>query len=99
MHGDTVDGHERRAFYDFTISAPKTFSVAAVTGGLEEARDWHRAAVVKAVAEMEQWTAYRTNRGGNIELHPSGNFCAAIMPMTRTGIWNPSCTITLSFST
>jgi conjugative relaxase-like TrwC/TraI family protein len=78
MHGDTVDGHERRAFYDFTISAPKTFSVAAVTGGLEEARDWHRAAVVKAVAEMEQWTAYRTNRGGNIELHPSGNFCAAL---------------------
>ena len=34
MHGDRVDGHERRAFYDFTISAPKTFSVAAVTGGL-----------------------------------------------------------------
>jgi conjugative relaxase-like TrwC/TraI family protein len=77
MHGDRVDGHERRAFYDFTISAPKTFSVAAVTGGLQEARDWHRAAVAKAVAEMEQWTAYRTNRGGNIELHPSGNFCAA----------------------
>ena len=77
MHGDTVDGHERRAFYDFTISAPKTFSVAAVTGGMEEARDWHRAAVTKVVAEMEQWTAHRTNRGGNIELHPSGNFCAA----------------------
>jgi hypothetical protein len=35
MHGETVDGHERRAFYDFTVSAPKTFSVAAVTGGLE----------------------------------------------------------------
>ena len=77
MHGDRVDGHERRAFYDFTISAPKTFSVTAVTGGLEEARDWHRVAVAKAVVEMEQWTAYRTNRGGNIELHPSGNFCAA----------------------
>ena len=26
---------------------------------------------------MEQWTAYRTNRGGNIEMHSSGNFCAA----------------------
>jgi len=77
MHGETVDGHERRAFYDFTVSAPKTFSVAAVTGGLKIAREWHSAAVAKAVGEMEKWTAYRTNRGGKIEMHTSGNFCAA----------------------
>ncbi len=77
LHCDNVNGSERRAFYDFTFSAPKTFSVAAVTGGMEQVREWHRLAVLKAAREMEHWTTYRTNRGGVIEEHQSGNFCAA----------------------
>lgn len=77
LHGNNVNGSERRAFYDFTFSAPKTFSVAAVTGGMAQVREWHRLAVLKAANEMEHWTTYRTNRGGVIEEHQSGNFCAA----------------------
>ncbi len=77
LHGENVIGSERRAFHDFTFSAPKTFSVAAVTGGMEVVRAWHRQAVMKAAKEMEHWTTYRTNRAGVMEAHQSGNFCAA----------------------
>ncbi len=72
------DGKERRAFYDFTLSAPKSFSVVAVTGGKSNIRAWHRAAVEKTVREMERTTGYHTRSGGKDAVVNTGKFCAAV---------------------
>ena len=39
----------RRSFYDFTVSSPKSFSVMAVTLGDNRIREWHDRAVKKAI--------------------------------------------------
>jgi len=37
--------------------APRAYQeVAALTGGVEEVRRWHCAAIARATAEMEEWT-------------------------------------------
>ena len=49
----------RRQFYDFTIGAPKTFSIAAITGADPKVQEWHDQAVRKTIREMEALTARR----------------------------------------
>jgi conjugative relaxase-like TrwC/TraI family protein len=53
----------RREFYDFTLNAPKTFSVLAVTAGDDRVRQWHDRAVRKTIAEMERLTSRRVHGG------------------------------------
>ena len=65
----------RRSFYDFTFSAPKSFSVMAVTLDDSRIRDWHDKAVRKAVKELEVYTARQDHTFLDIER--TGEFCAA----------------------
>ena len=65
----------RRNFFDFTVSAPKSFSVAAVTGGDGRIREWHSRAVKKAIREMELYTSRRDHSIDGLER--TGAFCAA----------------------
>lgn len=66
----------RREFYDFTMSAPKTFSVLAVTASDNRVREWHDRATKKAIAEMERMTGIRNPEDGDAQAL-TGRFCAA----------------------
>jgi conjugative relaxase-like TrwC/TraI family protein len=66
----------RREFYDFTIGAPKTFSIAAVTGADPRVKEWHDLAVQKVIAEMESLTA-RRDHDNETWMEISGKFVAA----------------------
>jgi conjugative relaxase-like TrwC/TraI family protein len=66
----------RRNFYDFTFSAPKSFSIMAVTMEDARIRQWHHNAVMKTVAEMERYTARQDHFADGIE--QTAKFCAAM---------------------
>lgn len=65
----------RRSFYDFTVSAPKSFSVMAVTLDDSRIRSWHDKAVRKAISEMELYTSRQDHKTENVER--TGKFCSA----------------------
>lgn len=67
----------RRVFYDFTCSAPKTFSILALPGGLDVVREWHEIAVSKALVEMESLTCRRDSSSKQTVSEVTGNFAAA----------------------
>jgi conjugative relaxase-like TrwC/TraI family protein len=66
----------RRNFYDFTFSAPKSFSIMAVTMEDSRIREWHHNAVMKTIAEMEKYTARQEHISCGIE--QTSKFCAAM---------------------
>ena len=66
----------RRNFYDFTFSAPKSFSIMAVTMEDARIRQWHHNAVMKTVTDMGKYTARQDHFANGIE--QTGKFCAAM---------------------
>jgi conjugative relaxase-like TrwC/TraI family protein len=74
-HGHTVKAMEHRAGWDATFSAPKSVSLTALVGGDERVREAHRASVVVALDEMEQYVQARL--GGNLPPETTGNWIAA----------------------
>ena len=66
----------RRAFYDFQISAPKDVSILAVTFGDERLREAHDAAMRAGFAELEKLAGYRLE-GGRGGTKITGNLVAA----------------------
>jgi conjugative relaxase-like TrwC/TraI family protein len=68
---------QRRVFYDFTCSAPKTLSVLAVT--LEDRRliEAHEAAAKFAFRELETFAATRVRKQGERKDRTTGNLVAA----------------------
>lgn len=70
------DGN-RRLYYDFTCSAPKSVSILAVTMNDERIVEAHQAAARIAIKELEQFAASRVRRGGRNEDHVTGNLVGA----------------------
>lgn len=75
--GDQVKAN-RRIFFDFTISPPKSVSIAALIGDDTRVEAAHRRAVRLAVAELEPFAATRVRRAGNRDHRITGNFAAAL---------------------
>lgn len=68
---------DRRTVFDFSISAPKSFSVALLVGQRADILLMHQVAVAKVAKEMEK-TAMCAHSHGNIRsLETTENFCAA----------------------
>lgn len=72
-------GRERRPFYDFTVSAPKSFSIACVVGGDERIREWHGKAVDAALKAVESDMRRRVRVKGSADgdLKRTGNLISA----------------------
>jgi conjugative relaxase-like TrwC/TraI family protein len=70
------DGN-RRLYYDFTCSAPKSVSILAVTMNDERIVDAHQAAARIAIKEMEQFAASRVRQEGKNEHRVTGNLVGA----------------------
>lgn len=68
-----------RSFYDFTVFAPKSFSILAGPGDVNVIRQWHRDSVDAALKEMEKFSARQNQAVKTSEkLEHTKNFCAAV---------------------
>ena len=68
---------QRRVFYDFTCSAPKSVSVLAVTLDDERLIEAHEEAAKLAFHELETFAAARVRKDGARKDRPTGNLVAA----------------------
>ena len=68
---------QRRVFYDFTCSAPKSVSVLAVTLDDQRLVEAHEAAARLAFRELETFAAARVRKQGARKDRPTGNLVAA----------------------
>jgi conjugative relaxase-like TrwC/TraI family protein len=68
----------RRVFFDFTFSPPKSVSIVALLGGDRRVLRAHREAVKIAVQELEQFAATRIRQAGNNSDRATGNIIAAL---------------------
>ena len=77
----TQDGHtvaDRRIFYDFTFSPPKSVSIAAFLGDDKRIFEAHARAVQLALKHFEAFAATRVRIGGAKGERLTGNFAAAL---------------------
>ena len=75
------DGKEavnRRVFYDFTFSPPKSVSIVALAGADERIVAAHDQAVWSAMRELENFAATRVRAGGGHGDRSTGNVAAAL---------------------
>src|SRR6266498_4188031 len=68
----------RRIFYDFTFSPPKSVSIAGFLGGDERILEAHARAVRSALREFEVFAATRIRAGGAQNDRLTGNFVSAL---------------------
>jgi conjugative relaxase-like TrwC/TraI family protein len=68
----------RRIFYDFTFSPPKSVSIAAFLGRDARILQAHGRAVKTALREFEMFAATRIRAGGALNDRLTGNFAAAL---------------------
>ena len=76
--GNDAEIANRRVFFDFTFSPPKSVSIAALVGDDSRIVDAHRAAVKLAVKELERFAATRIRQAGSNADRPTGNIVAAL---------------------
>jgi conjugative relaxase-like TrwC/TraI family protein len=77
------DGSERsvanrRVFYDFTLSPPKSVSIAALVGNDERIIQAHDEAVQLAFRQLEMYAATRVRKQGENSYRMTGNLVGAI---------------------
>ena len=75
------DGHaaaNRRIFYDFTFSPPKSVSMVALSGEDGRILEAHERAVRSALREFEVFASTRVRAGGANVDRRTGNFAAAL---------------------
>lgn len=68
---------QRRVFYDFTCSAPKSISVLTVTLNDQRLIEAHEEAAKLAFRELESFAAARVRKQGNQKDRTTGNLVAA----------------------
>ena len=80
---------QRRVFYDFTCSAPKSVSVLAVTLADERLVTAHEEATRLAFREFEAFAATRVRKLGNQKDRITGNLAAAAFTHTSSRALDP----------
>jgi conjugative relaxase-like TrwC/TraI family protein len=72
------DAANRRIFYDFTFSPPKSVSLVGFLGGDTRVLEAHARAVKTALREFEAFASTRVRGGGVQADRPTGSFAAAL---------------------
>ena len=80
---------QRRVFYDFTCSAPKSVSVLAVTLADERLVTAHEEATRIAFRELETFAATRVRKQGGQKDRTTGNLAAAAFTHTSSRALDP----------
>jgi conjugative relaxase-like TrwC/TraI family protein len=78
-----TDGMERETanrwvFYDFTISPPKSVSIAALVGSDERIVEAHDTAVIEALQQLQSFASTRVRKNDQCTDRNTGNFVAAV---------------------
>jgi|SRR5882724_1164320 len=68
----------RRIFFDFTISPPKSVSIAALVGNDKRIIEAHDKAIHAAMNEFESFAATRVRTDGQYDYRPTSNLVGAI---------------------
>jgi conjugative relaxase-like TrwC/TraI family protein len=68
----------RRVFYDFTLSPPKSVSVAALVGGDRRIEESHHRAARIAMSELEKFAAARIRKNRASSYRTTGNVVGAM---------------------
>jgi len=90
-------GHEvanRRIFYDFTFSPPKSVSLLALVAQDQRLIESHDRAVVSALAELEQFAATRVHEAGQISDRLTATLSPPRSATTHHAPWTRICTPT-----
>ncbi len=80
---------DRRIFFDFTCSAPKSVSILAVTMGDTRIVEAHREAAGIALAELEAFAKTRVRREGAMDDRTTGNLVGAAFQHTLSRALDP----------
>jgi conjugative relaxase-like TrwC/TraI family protein len=84
-----VQVSNRRSLYDFTVSLPKSLSVALLVGGRSDILAMHQKAVDRVAEEMERMTTCTRTRGKIRTKEVTGEFCAAKFLHFTNRSYNP----------
>lgn len=76
--GTSSEVANRRVFYDFTFSPPKSVSIVALVAGDERIVKAHDEAVRVAMQELEQFAATRVRQAGQMTDRTTSNVVAAL---------------------
>ena len=76
--GNEQEVANRRVFYDFTISPPKSVSIVALIGGDQRIVEAHQRAVTMAMKELERFAETRVRSGGACSDRPTANIVGAV---------------------
>jgi conjugative relaxase-like TrwC/TraI family protein len=68
----------RRVFYDFTLSPPKSVSIVALVGGDRRIEESHQRAARIAVSELETFAAARVRKNGASSYRTTANVIGAL---------------------
>ncbi len=68
----------RRVFYDFTFSPPKSVSVAALVGHDQRIVEAHEQAVKVAVEQLQSFASTRVRKNGQCADRTTGNIVVAV---------------------
>lgn len=80
---------ERRIFFDFTCSAPKSVSILAVTMDDKRIVQAHREAAGIALKELEAFAAARVRKSGAMDDRTTGNLVGAAFEHTSSRALDP----------
>ena len=79
-----VHAADRRIFFDFTCSAPKSVSILAVTMDDKRIVEAHREAAGVALRELEAFAATRIRKGGAMDDRTTGSLVGAAFQHTSS---------------
>jgi conjugative relaxase-like TrwC/TraI family protein len=68
----------RRVFYDFTLSPPKSVSIVALVAGDKRVERAHERATISALRELEKFAAARVRKNGASNYRNTGNIVGAV---------------------
>ena len=80
---------QRRIFFDFTCSAPKSVSILAVTMDDRRLLEAHREAATVAMQELEAFAGTRVRQGGAMEDRTTGSLVGAAFLHTSSRALDP----------
>jgi conjugative relaxase-like TrwC/TraI family protein len=80
---------DRRIFFDFTCSAPKSVSILAVTMDDRRIIEAHREAAAVAMRELEAFAGTRVRKGGAMDDRTTGSLVGAAFQHTSSRALDP----------
>ena len=76
--GNVHESANRRVFYDFTLSPPKSVSIAALVGNDQRIIEAHDEAVQVAMRQLQTYAATRVRTQGQYSQRTTGNVVGAV---------------------